>query len=160
MPFYDSRKPLVRSLEPGAKQKRPRPEFSGRGRRSSSIPFYDSIDSTSATKRLASSLKNADTTLNTASLKPPMFRTAPPLRSKGLRLAARVECSVEEAGRRSCGVKDKASLTPTVLAREPVTLKDVPPAERHCIGRQTVVLCKCDDFRNPQPVLRPEPIIY
>ena len=53
---------------------------SARGRvaaadRESIVRFrHSSIDSTSATKRVASSLRNAETTLNTASLKPPMFR--------------------------------------------------------------------------------------
>ena len=38
---------------------------------------YTSIDSTSATSLAASSAKKALTTLNTASLKPPMFRMSP-----------------------------------------------------------------------------------
>jgi len=37
-----------------------------------------------------------------------------------------------------------------LLAREPVTLDDVPPTERHRVSRQSVVLGQRDDFRNTQ----------
>ena len=53
--------PPARLLRPGASV-------------STTEPLYSSIDSTSATNLAASSLRYEATTLNTASLKPPMFR--------------------------------------------------------------------------------------
>jgi len=50
-------------------RKRPRPNIRTRG-----VLVYSSTASTSATNRAASSARNAATTPNTASLKPPMFR--------------------------------------------------------------------------------------
>ena len=37
-----------------------------------------------------------------------------------------------------------------ILARELVSLEDIPPAEHHRVRRQAVVLRQCDNLRNPQ----------